>query len=119
MTASRNLADALEALQAERKCTEQKLARLDAAIAGLRELMGPESASTPRTSDYADLTIANAVEAYLRETGEPCETPKIWRAIERRGASSESKNPVNLVYTTLRRDPRFPTLRRQSRRPRI
>ncbi len=97
---------------------EARRAKLDAAIAGIREMLGlntehrtdtigthDEPASSELTPhSFFQLQIGDAIRKYLRIVRTPKSAKDIVEALQAGGLTSTSKNLYTTVYTTMVRD---------------
>lgn len=97
------LHNALAKLRAQRTQTKETLDKLDSAIEHLEVVVGEriEASTTPTTTQYQGIGIADATVRYLKEVNRGASTREIADAIRLRGMETTSRNYTATVYAVL------------------
>ena len=94
---------ALEAFRRQRLELTKQIELIDKTIEQMEATIEAISPSSdPKSTKYADMSIAEAARAFLTEKGSPATTREIADALIDNGVKTTSKNFSMTVYTILR-----------------
>jgi hypothetical protein len=109
-----DVAGVLKALRVRQAELRKELGKIEAGIAALESLtassvpfLGQTEGDPSRMMPFGKLSKAAAAEAILTSEGKGLSTRELWQKMQEGGITSESGNPINVVYAVLSKDKRF------------